>query len=141
MQLCKGTAVGQEREFETVFFLDNSKLSGPFWCIKITQNRECNYLVCFLNTWEIYKHKKTTILLFGLIKATIPVDVTILFHKRTEKSWWGLSLSWLAWMVCFWVVTFDVPAIVRHHSSVPSSLKSSFHFLNVLVLSVHLIRR
>ena len=45
MQLCKGIAVGQERKFETVF-LDNGKLSGPLWCIKITQNRECNYLVC-----------------------------------------------------------------------------------------------
>ena len=84
MQLCKRTAGGQEREFETVFFLDNSKLSGPFWCIKITQNRECNYLVCFLNTWEIYKHKKTTILVFGLIKVTIPVDVRFYSIKELE---------------------------------------------------------
>ena len=36
-------------------------------------------------------------------------------------------------MVCFWVVTFDAPAIVRHHSNVPSSLISSFYFLDVLV--------
>ena len=86
MQLCKGTAVGQEREFEAMFFLDNSHFSGPFWCIKIAQNRECNYLVCFLNTWEIYKHKKT-ILVFGLIKATISVDVRVLFHKRTGMFW------------------------------------------------------
>ena len=33
-------AKGQQwdkKEFETVFFLDYSKLSGPFWSIKITQ--------------------------------------------------------------------------------------------------------
>ena len=35
-------------------------------------------------------------------------------------------------MVCFWVVTFDAPAIVRHHSSAPSSLISRFHFLDVV---------
>ena len=42
-------------------------------------------------------------------------------------------------MVCFWVVTFDAPAIVRHHSSIPSSLISSFHFLDVLVEALTLI--
>ena len=36
-------------------------------------------------------------------------------------------------MVCFWVVMCNAPAIVRHHSSVPSSFISSFHFLDVLV--------
>ena len=90
--------MGQEREFETVFFLDNSNLSGPFCCIKMTQNRERKYLVCFLNTREIYKHKKTAILVFGLIKVTITVDVRVLFHKRTGmfvKNFF--SRNWREW--------------------------------------------
>ena len=87
MQLCKGAAVGQEREFGAVFFLDNCKFFGPLWCIKIAQKRECNYLASLLNKWEIYKHKKTTILFFGLIKTTIPVDIRVLFYKKTGIFW------------------------------------------------------
>ena len=44
MQLCKGTAVGQERIWNGVF----SRQQQAFWTIlmhKNNSNRECNYLV------------------------------------------------------------------------------------------------
>ena len=55
-------------------------------------------------------------------------------YSIKELECFGKSLIFLEWreQFAFWVVTFDVPAIVCHHSSVPSSLISSFHFLDVL---------